>query len=123
MKRNAAFVLCVAVGCVFLAFSSTSVCEEKIRWVSINAKHFDLEQDLGALSSCAYRLVEPGKSVEFLHESKIRVVVAKGEDSELAITVYVNKKAVKKLDKKLAHEAMETVIQKCYERIAGVNEE
>jgi len=123
MKRIA-FLLPVLACCFLFTFASESSGKgkEKIRWVSISTKQFSLDQELGALSSCAYRLVESGKSAEFVHENQMRVVAVKGDDTEVSITVYVNKKEVKKLGKKLVQEALESAVQDCYERISGTDE-
>jgi hypothetical protein len=88
-----------------------------ITWVRIEPAQFSVEEQLGTLTSCAYRLCEEGKAVEFIYVDKARVVASKSKDAELLISLYVAKPEIKTISRELMVDAIEDATQQCYERM------
>ncbi len=115
-------LLLAAVG--FLATSAEAGSPKKkkgekpIRWVPVAAAQFNVVDQLGSFTSCAYRLCEDGKSAEFVFESKVRLVAKKSESSEVKVELALNKKAIRSVNRDTVVEAIEDATLQCFERLS-----
>lgn len=88
------------------------------RWVPVAAAQFNVVDQLGSFTSCAYRLCEAGKSAEFVFENKVRIVAKKSESSEIKVDLALNKKEIRNVSRDTVVEAVEDATQQCFERLS-----
>lgn len=89
-----------------------------VTWIRIEQGQFQVEQQLGALTSCTYRLCDEGKSAEFIYENRVRVAATKSGKGDMLVTLYIAKTEIKDLTRDLIVAAIEDATQQCYERIS-----
>jgi len=99
------------------AAAKTPAKAPEIRWLPLSYKQFAVEDQVGSLTSCAYRLVEPGKPSEFVWEDKVKVAVSRNDTDELVVEMYVAKGEIAKLKRKAVVAAFEEATGQCYERL------
>ena len=90
---------------------------ERIQWSLLDTSAMGLEESLGSLMSCTYRLLAPGKSFEYVHQERLKIVAIKSEKDEVTTTIFINK-AKQMVDKPFVEEAISEAVQACFEAIA-----
>jgi len=112
-------VLAVWVAAVLppLAADAKDPRPPEIRWLPLSHKQFAVDDQVGTLMSCAYRLVTDDKSAEFKFEDQVKFVVSRHGKDELKVDMYVAKGAIATLKRKAVVEALEEATGQCYERL------
>ena len=123
MKRVSRLILLLAVAALLAAPVQAGSPKKKkgqkpIRWVPVAAAQFDVVDQLGAFTSCAYRLCDAGKSAEFVFENKVRVVTKKSDSSEIKVVLALNKKEIRNVTSDTVVEAIEDATLECFERLS-----
>jgi len=90
---------------------------KKVRWVAINYKQFDVDPEIGALTSCAYRMCPKGEAVPLIWKDRIKVVVLKDEKDELHVAMYVSKEVLASVTRELVRSGLESAVSLCYEKM------
>jgi len=115
------FVLAVWVLALVLPLAAAAKTPAKaspeIRWLPLSHKQFAVEDQVGSLTSCAYRLVEAGKPVEFVWDEKVKLVVSRNDKDELSVEMFVAKGEIATLKRKAVVAAFEEATGQCYERL------
>ncbi len=90
---------------------------EEVRWLPLSYKQFAVDDQVGSLTSCAYRLVDPGKPAEFVWEDKVKLAVSRNDKDELVVEMFVAKGEIATLKRKAVVAAFEEATGQCYERL------
>lgn len=123
MKRMLRFTLLIAIASLIAAPVQAGSPKKKkgdkpIRWVPVAAAQFNVVDQLGSFTSCAYRLCEDGKSAEFVFEKKIRIIAKKSESSEVKVELALNKKEIRGVNRDTVVDAIEDATQQCFQRLS-----
>jgi len=94
---------------------------KKIRWTPIPHQEFKVENEVGALLTCAYKVVDAGQRLEAVdEESGLKIEVIKPQDGDLKLTVYWNHKLERrKITDALVAGALQAAVDTCFERLYG----
>ena len=95
--------------------------EETIKWAFVPYKQFQVEDLVGNLSSCIYRVTKDGDKIVLNDEDRIQVTcIRKGE--KVTIEVRVNDKHLPKFSEEMLRLGLESAITGCFTRITEEDE-
>ncbi len=107
--------------CFALAASSADAKrpKKKVRWTPIPYQQFTVEGEIGALLTCAYKVVDAGQRFEKIHEETgLKVVVIKPAGGDLKFTLYWNHKLPRKqIDNEKVMAALQDAVDACFEKL------
>jgi len=103
------------VATLVLLFASGVRGDERIKWSPIDYSRFNIDAEVGLLASCAYKLLDAGKSSSFSYAVKDRVKVEAKKDKEkrLRVYVYVNVK-LPRVKAEWVKDAASQAVEECY---------
>jgi hypothetical protein len=95
--------------------------EEKIRWVFVNYRQFQVEMLIGNLSSCLFRALKDGGELVMTHGDKIQVTATRKE-GKVDIAVRVNEKHLPTFSAEMMEKGLEEAITQCFTEMTGEEE-
>jgi hypothetical protein len=111
-------VVGLALVAASLVVTPVSFAKEKpIRWVPIPYKQFNVEDLVGSLTSCAYRVCQPGKGDAFEVDGRMRFAISRSKDDAVSVQTFVNKEKLDALSEEFVRSGFEEAIQECYSRL------
>jgi len=116
--------LTLVVLCVFALTSASALAKKpkkKVRWTPIPHQEYKVEAEVGALLTCAYKVVDAGQHFEAVDEDlglKVRVIKPGGGDLEL--TLFWNHKLKRnQINGEKVTTALQGAVDACFEKLYG----
>jgi hypothetical protein len=114
--------LTLFVLCSFVLTCATALAKEpkkKTRWTPIPHQEYKAEAEIGALLTCAYKVVDAGQRFEHVdEESGLKVVVIKPAGGDLKLTLYWNHKLDRKaINDQRVGDALQGAVDGCFEKL------
>ena len=93
--------------------------KKKVRWTPIPYQQYTVEGEVGALLTCAYKVVDAGQRFESVHEETgLKVVVIKPAGGDLKFTLYWNHKLPRKqINNDKVADALQGAVDACFEKL------
>ena len=110
--------------CVFALVCASGTAKErkkKVRWTPIPHQNHNVEAEVGALLTCAYKVVDAGQRFEHVDEEnglKIQVLKPAGGDLEFTL-LWNHKLPRKKINNERVADAMQGAVDGCFEKLYG----
>lgn len=94
---------------------------EKIRWVFVNYRQFQVEMLIGNLSSCLFRALKDGGELVMTDADKIQVTATRKE-GKVDIAVRVNEKHLPTFSAQMMEKGLEEAITQCFTEMTDEEE-